>query len=46
MKSISRNLVVVSSAIVKNFRIILLVATLVLFVLAAGAPSCTGSVGG
>lgn len=46
MKSISRNFVVASSAIAKNFRIILLVATLVLFVLAAGAPSCTGSVGG
>jgi hypothetical protein len=46
MKSISRNFVLVSSAIAKNFRIVLLVATLVLFVLAAGAPSACGSVGG
>ena len=46
MKSISRNLIVVSSAIAKNIRIILMVATLVLFVLAAGAPGATGSVGG
>ncbi len=46
MKSLSRNLVVISSAITRNIRIIMLVATLVLFVLAAGAPSATGSVGG
>jgi hypothetical protein len=30
----------------KNIRVILFVATLVLFVLAAGAPSATGSIGG
>ncbi|EKD87865.1 MAG: hypothetical protein ACD_35C00163G0004 [uncultured bacterium] len=33
-------------SITKNFRVILFVATLVLFVLAAGAPSATGTIGG
>lgn len=46
MKTISNNLVLVSSKIGKNIRVILFVVTLVLFVLAAGAPSATGSVGG
>jgi len=46
MKTLSRNLVLFSSVIAKNIRVIILVATLVLFVLAAGAPSCSGSVGG
>ncbi|KAF0111823.1 MAG: hypothetical protein FD147_625 [Chloroflexi bacterium] len=46
MKSISRNLVLISSKFSKNIRVILFVLTLVLFVLAAGAPSATGSVGG
>lgn len=30
----------------KNIRVIMFVFTLVLFVLAAGAPSATGSIGG
>ncbi len=30
----------------KNIRVIMFVVTLVLFVLAAGAPSATGSIGG
>lgn len=30
----------------KNIRVVLFVVTLVLFVLAAGAPSATGSIGG
>ena len=46
MKTLSRYLVVISSVITRNIRVIMLVATLVLFVLAAGAPSATGSVGG
>jgi hypothetical protein len=46
MKTLSRNLVLFSTKIAKNIRIILLVATLVLFVLAAGAPGASGSVGG
>ena len=46
MKTLSRSFILVSSAVAKNIRVILLVATLVLFVLAAGAPSATGSVGG
>jgi hypothetical protein len=33
-------------SISKNIRVILFVATLVLFVLAAGAPSATGPIGG
>jgi hypothetical protein len=46
MKTMSREMVVFASKVVKNYRLILLVATLVLFVLAAGAPVATGSVGG
>lgn len=46
MKTVSRNLVVFTSAVAKNMRVILFVATLILFVLAAGAPSASGSVGG
>lgn len=33
-------------SISKNIQVIILIATLVLFVLAAGAPSATGTVGG
>jgi hypothetical protein len=36
----------VSSAVAKNIRLILFIATLIIFVLAAGAPSATGTVGG
>lgn len=46
MKTVSRNLVVFTSVVAKNMRVILFVATLILFVLAAGAPSASGSVGG
>jgi hypothetical protein len=46
MKTMSHNLVLFSTKIAKNIRIILFVVTLVLFVLAAGAPGCSGSVGG
>lgn len=33
-------------SISKNIRVILFVATLVIFVLAAGAPTATGTIGG
>lgn len=46
MKTLSRNLITLSAKITRNIRVILLVATLVLFVLAAGAPSMSGTVGG
>jgi hypothetical protein len=46
MKTVSRNFVVFSIKIAKNFRTILFVVPLVLFVLAAGAPSAIGTVGG
>jgi len=36
----------IAFAFSKNIRVILMVVTLVLFVLAAGAPSATGSIGG
>ncbi len=43
MKSMSSKFVVFSA---KYFRIVLMVVTLVLFVLAAGAPAATGTIGG
>lgn len=46
MKSISRNVVFFSTKISKNLRTILFVVTLIMFVLAAGAPAATGSIGG
>ena len=36
----------IAFSVSKNIRVILFVATLVLFVLAAGAPSATGTIGG
>ncbi|HEX7554985.1 MAG TPA: hypothetical protein VF338_00065 [Leptolinea sp.] len=45
MKTLKTNLFVASSKIAKNARIILFVLTLALFVLAAGAPEFTGTVG-
>ena len=46
MKTISRNLVLFSGKMGGKIRLIMFVATLVLFVLAAGAPLATGTVGG
>jgi hypothetical protein len=46
MKTFSSKFNLVSTAIAKNMRVILFVVILVLFVLAAGAPSATGTVGG
>lgn len=45
MKTIASNLVVVSSKIAKNARVIIFVLTLVMFILAAGAPEAIGTVG-
>jgi hypothetical protein len=45
MKNLKTNLFVASSKIAKNARIILFVLTLALFVLAAGAPEISGSIG-
>jgi len=33
-------------SVAKNIRVIILIATLVMFVLAAGAPTATGTIGG
>ena len=44
MKSLSTNLVHFSAKI--NIRVVLFVVTLLMFVLAAGAPMCAGGVGG
>jgi len=46
MKTISRNLVLFSGKMGGKIRLIMFMATLVLFVLAAGAPMATGTVGG
>jgi hypothetical protein len=46
MKTLSNNLVLFASKLTKNIRVVLFILTLVLFVLAAGAPAATGSVGG
>lgn len=45
MKTLKSNLFLASSKISKNARIILFVLTLAMFVLAAGAPECIGSIG-
>lgn len=46
MKSLSSKFALVSGSLVRNTRLVLFILTLVLFVLAAGAPCATGSVGG
>lgn len=46
MKTLTSNFVQLSTRFGKDIRVILFVATLVLFVLAAGAPAATGTVGG
>jgi hypothetical protein len=46
MKSISNKVVLFAGKLSSNVRLVVFLLTLVLFVLAAGAPSATGSVGG
>lgn len=46
MKTLSSKFVLVSGSLVRNTRLVLFILTFVLFVLAAGAPCATGSVGG
>lgn len=46
MKSISNKVVFFAGKLSSNVRLVVFLLTLVLFVLAAGAPSATGSVGG
>ena len=46
MKTLSSKFVLVSGSLVRTTRLVLFILTLVLFVLAAGAPCATGSVGG
>jgi hypothetical protein len=46
MKTLSRNVVLFSGKFGSKGRFAMFFLTLVLFVLAAGAPMCTGSVGG
>jgi hypothetical protein len=46
MKTISREVVLFSTKFGSKIRVITFIITLVLFILAAGAPQATGSVGG
>jgi hypothetical protein len=46
MKTLSSKFFMLSSKVSSHIKLILFVATLVLFVLAAGAPQASGSVGG
>lgn len=46
MKTLSRNVVLFSGKLGSKVRIAMFILTLVIFVLAAGAPMATGSVGG
>lgn len=46
MKTLARNVVLFSCKLGSKLRIVMFIVTLVVFVLAAGAPMCTGSVGG
>jgi hypothetical protein len=46
MKSISSKFVLFTTKINPHVRLAILIATLILFVLAAGAPCAPGSVGG
>lgn len=46
MKSLSSKLFLASAKVSSKARLILFIATLVMFVLAAGAPQATGSIGG
>ncbi len=46
MKTISRNMTLFAGKYGSKVRIVTFILTLVLFVVAAGAPTATGSVGG
>ena len=46
MKTLSSKLFLASATISSKIKLILFIATLVMFVLAAGAPQATGSIGG
>ena len=46
MKALSRNVVLFTGKLGSKVRLLMFIVTLVLFVLAAGAPMATGSVGG
>jgi len=46
MKTLSGKFFLVSTRFASQIKLVLFIATLVLFVLAAGAPQATGSVGG
>jgi hypothetical protein len=46
MKTLQSKLFVASAKISSKAKLIVFIATLVMFVLAAGAPEATGSVGG
>ncbi len=46
MKSLSSKFVSFSTKVNPHVRLVILIATLILFVLAAGAPCAPGSVGG
>jgi len=46
MKNFSGKLFLASTAVSSKIKMILFIATLVMFVLAAGAPQATGSIGG
>jgi hypothetical protein len=46
MKTLSSKLFLVSANVSSKVRLIIFIATLVMFVLAAGAPQATGSIGG
>lgn len=45
MKTVKTQLFSLSTKIAKNARLILFVITMLMFVLAAGAPECGGTVG-
>jgi hypothetical protein len=46
MKTLSSKLYLVSTKVSSKIKLIVFIATLVMFVLAAGAPQATGSIGG
>ncbi len=46
MKTLSHNVVLFAGKMSSKVRLAMFILTLVLLVLAAGAPMCTGSVGG
>ena len=46
MKAISNSIVVFSAKFSSKIRIITFILTLILFVIAAGAPQATGGIGG